>query len=302
MARYQHIPGIASIVHVDDDREIDALLDRTDLDRTYAVKGPLLNRLTILRLRRALFRDGHALLSFAPRENSDRAAAQSALAKRLDAMIESPPWDNTAIAAMATYVTTGAGRDAAHAALTYATAYPFLPPGDTSYEAAKFSRLFGLFQIMQAARMPWKRLSSRLMGKDKRAAQEILQATGGDDYGLHAVGVTLANSLVILERLRAVLAQPSTANTNAAFEWNQIRTSPVAVTRQNKVACRMPGIEQEVPANSLIVMKLRQAQRSESPDGFEFASAHWSFCPASRYIEAIFARVYEFAKRSQTSA
>jgi hypothetical protein len=303
MARYLRYAGLASIVVVDSDEEIDALLDHPDLDRTYAFEGPALNRLMISRLRHAIFRDGRPLLSFAPREESDRAAAQGALAKRLDALAERQPWADEAIAAMAAYVTKGADRNAALAALTYATAYPFLAPDDVPdplpFEPAKFCRLFALYEVLQRARNPWKGLPIRLLGQDRRAAQEILRATGGDDYGLHAVGVTLANSVLILERLRALFADQPDKKEAAPDTWNKIRVAPAAVTRQNKVPCKIPGIPGEVPANSLFLMQMRQAMRPASPAGFEFATKHWSFCPASRYIEAIFASVYDAAKASR---
>jgi hypothetical protein len=306
MARYLRFAGLASIVVVDKDDEVDALLDHPDLDRTYVVAGPVLNRLMISALRHALFRDGRSLLSFAPRADAGRAAAQGALAERLDALAARRPWADDAIAAMATYTTKGTDRDDALAALTYATAYPFLSSGTTDqslpFERAKFRQLFELYQRLQLARSRWRGLPSRLLGQDKRASKEILEITGGDDYGLHAVGVTLANSVLILENLRAVFADPSPNKTEARpFAWNQLRTAPAAVTRQNKRPCKVPGISDEVPSNSLFLLKMRQALRPGSPAGFEFASKHWSFCPASRYIEAIFARVYETAERSHTT-
>lgn len=306
MAHYLRYAGLASIVVVDNDEEIDALLDHPDLDRTYVSEGPLLNRLMISRLRHSLFRDGRPLLSFAPRGDGDRAAAQGALAKRLDALAERRPWADDAIAAMADYVVKGTGRDTALAALTYATAYPFLAPDDTSepvaFKPANFSRLFELYEILQRARSPWKGLPIRLRGRDRRAAQEILRVTGGDDYGLHAVGVTLANSVLILDQLRALFADHG-GDKNAALPntWNKIRVAPAAVTRQNKVSCKIPGIPGEIPANSLFLMQMRPATQPESPAGFEFATKHWSFCPASRYIEAIFARVYDVSKTLRTS-
>ena len=53
MARYIRLAGLASILLVDQDHEIDALLDHPDLDRDYTPAGPLLNRIMIARLRRA---------------------------------------------------------------------------------------------------------------------------------------------------------------------------------------------------------------------------------------------------------
>ncbi len=306
MARYLRYAGLASIIVVDRDDEIDTLLNHPDLDRTYRQEGASLNRLMISRLRHALFRDGRPLLSFAPRGDGNRAAAQGALAKRLDALAEQRPWADDAIAAMADYVVTGANRGAALAALTYATAYPFLAADDAServaFEPARFSRLFALYEILRQARSPWKGLPIRLGGRDRRAAQEILRVTGGDDYGLHAVGVTLANSVLILEQLRTLFADRPDKKEALPNTWNKIRVAPAAVTRQNKVPCKIPGIPGEVPANSLFLMQMRPAMRPGSPAGFEFATKHWSFCPASRYIEAIFARVHDAAKASQPSA
>lgn len=307
MARYVRFAGLASIVVVEDDDEIDALLDHPELDRTYRPTGPPLNRLLISTLRHALFRDGKALLSFRPRGDSERAAAQAAAAKRLDALAEQAPWSGDALAAMATYVANGTDRDAALAALTYATAYPFLKTVSTTapkpFEPKKFSHLFKLYERLKLARQRWKGLPSRLLGADRHAAQEILKMTDGDDYGLHAVGITLDNSVLILDQLRASFASllPGAANT-APFDWRKIRTAPAMLTRQNKTPLRFAAIPEEVPASALVLLKTRQALLPDSPSGFEFASKHWSFCPASRYMTAIFKRVHELAQRASIAA
>ncbi|WP_238441096.1 hypothetical protein, partial [Frankia sp. AgW1.1] len=138
---------------------------------------------------------------------------------------------------------------------------------------------------------------------DRHAAQEILTMTGGDDYGLHAVGITLANSEFILENMRASYAARSAGTaTEEQFDWRKVRTAPAMLTRQNRTPLKFAGIAKEVPANALVLLKTRQALRPDSPAGFEFASKHWSFCPASRYMIAIFERVHELAQRASTTA
>lgn len=306
MARYVRFAGLASIVIVEDDGEIDALLDHPELDRTYRPAGPLLNRLLIATLRHSLFRNGQALLSFRPREDSERASAQAAAAKRLDALAQAAPWSGDALSAMAAYVANGTDRDTALAALAYATAYPFLktdsPEAPIPFEPKKFSALFELYQRLKVARLRWKGLLSRLLGTDRHAAQEILKLTGGDDYGLHAVGITLANSELILENMRTSYAALSAATaTEAEFDWRKIRTAPAMLTRQNRTPLRFAGIAKEVPANALVLLKTRQALRPDSPAGFEFASKHSSFCPASRYMIAIFERVHELTQRARST-
>jgi len=306
MACYVRFGGLASIVVVDNDEEIDALIDRPDLDRTYVAAGPPINRVLVAILRHSLFRDGRALLSFRPRADSQRKTAQAALAQRLDAFAQRGPWAGEAIAAMATYAVRGTDRDAALAALTYATAYPFLAGADADqpipFEPARFRHLFELYQDLKFARSRWKGLPRRLMGNDKRAAGEILKLTGGDDYGLHAVGITLDNSVLILENLRALFPRSESDKAGPRpFDWSKIRTAPATLTRQNRSPCNFAGIPGDVPANALILLNTRQALRPASPAGFEFASKHWSFCPASRYIEAIFARVYDTAEKLRVS-
>lgn len=307
MARYVRLAGLASIVIVEDDDEIEALLDHPELDRTYRPVGPPLNRLLVSTLRHALFRDGKALLSFRPRGDSERAAAQAAAAKRLDELAEQAPWSSDALAAMAAYVTNGTDRSAALAALTYATAYPFLKRASTTapipFEPKKFSQLFELYERLRLARQRWNGLPTRLLGADRRAAEDILTMTDGDDYGLHAVGITLDNSVLILDALRASFAGlPLGAANTPAFDWRKIRTAPAMLTRQNKTPLRFIGISEEVPADALVLLKTRQALQPNSPSGFEFASTHWSHCPASRYMTAIFKQVHVLAQRSNSAA
>ncbi len=87
---------------------------------------------------------------------------------------------------MAAYVAKGTDPDTALAALTYATAYPFLTPDVADqplpFELRKYRDLFAVYQRLKLSRPRWKGLPYRLLGVDKRASRKILELTGGDDY------------------------------------------------------------------------------------------------------------------------
>lgn len=300
MARYIRYGGLASILVVDTDHEVDALMDHPDLARDYTAAGPLLNRMILARLRRGVGLPGDVLLSFRPRADTDRAHSQRVLAERLDVLATRQPWASEAVAAVATYVVTGADRHKALVALTYITAYPFLP-ASTRFQPAQCERLYRLYRRLSTARKPWAGLPLQWLGIDKRAAQQILQTTNGDEYGLHAIGITLDNSVLILDHLRARYAGEARRDTavRRCLDWSKLRTAPALVVRQTKQACRLPDVPVELPAHTLVLLQMRHGLRNDSPAGFEFASSHWSACPASRYMISAFAAVGAYLPRAK---
>ena len=78
------IPGIVDLALVRERAVISELTANPALDREFVPKGPLINRLLLSRVCRALTVDGNRLPSIAPRGDSDRSAGQAALQKRLD--------------------------------------------------------------------------------------------------------------------------------------------------------------------------------------------------------------------------
>lgn len=289
MARYIRRGGFASVLVVDNDHEIDALMDHPGLDRDYTANGPLLNRFLLARLRRGVTESGDVLLSFRRRNDPQRKRAQQALAERLDALAKQDPWAHSATSAMASYIATGNGRKAALAALTYVTALPFLPTeAQASFDPTRFAPLYRLYRRMSLARRPWVGLPFRLLGIDRHAARQILEATGGDEYGLHAIGITLDNSVIILERLRTSYARKAGKSEATPMGWVDGRTAPALVVRQTTASCKLLNVAAELPPHTLVLLKMRRALRADSPSGFEFASAHWSACPAGHYMTEVF--------------
>lgn len=313
MARTIRFPGLVSLVLVSDQHEIDDLVGHPALAREFKGGGPLLNRLLLGRAQRSMQHDGRTLISFWPRQNGERAQAQNALTAHLNALAPHQPWDPEAIGLMARYVATGEAKNRAGAALTYATAFPFLAQsgGQTGapFDEKTFARAFQLYQRLAAARggLSPRGLFARLTGGARRARNALSALTEGSDYGLHALMITLDNSLVMLENLRTQAGQiqdlkrPRTLD----FAWASIRTSSDTVLRQVHETVTLPHVAARLPAGTLVVFSMRRSLTTASPTGFEFAATHWSACPAQAYIMSLFRAVSEAAaplilKRTQS--
>ena len=300
MARRVRLFGLASLVVVDAQHEIDELIDHPALDRSFERAGPILNRLLVGRLMHQFLRDGRMLLSMRPRHDPERQQGQAQLFRRLDALAAEKPWAPEAIYAMAHYVATGEQFGHAVSGLTYATAMPFLEPSARGqFDAERFRRVFRLTRRIARANAPVSPVGFliRLTRADRRAKRALLELTGGDDYGLHALAVTIDNGLVILDNLRQrVLEGHATGDRPAPkLAWLSARTAPSVVVRQIKEEFTLPHVDVRLPAHTLVLFRMRRGLRPDTQGGFEFASSHWSACPARSYVVALFDAVCKMA-------
>ncbi|MDP1907191.1 MAG: hypothetical protein Q8K85_02735, partial [Hyphomicrobium sp.] len=144
---------------------------------------------------------------------------------------------------------------------------------------------------------PWAMLL-RLIRADRRARGAILDHVRDDPYGLHAVEITLANGHAILEQMRRVMVErPHGAAFNGRdLAWAAIRTAPQTVVRQSGSApITLPHVASRVPPRTLVLLRMRRGLASEPASGYEFASRHWSACPARRYVMRLFTAVADTA-------
>ena len=84
MGRSLRIPGLVDLIQADVRSDIRGLADDTRLDRSFAPRGPLINRILVQRIRSVLRIDGMPLPSVAPRGDAQRLRAQDIL-RRLGA-------------------------------------------------------------------------------------------------------------------------------------------------------------------------------------------------------------------------
>jgi hypothetical protein len=293
MARRVRLFGLASLVVVSDQREIDDLIDHPGLDRSFVHAGPFLNRLVVRRILRQFELDGRMLLSMRPRADSERRQGQAELFRRLDSFASGGGWSPDAIKAMADYVATGEQFERAVSALTYVTAMPFLgPEARAVFDERQFRRLFRLTRRIARANAPFSLTGFfiRLVGADRRAKRKLLAFACGDEYGLHALMVTIDNGLAILDNLRArmVESQANGGRPAPKLAWLSGRTGPAVVVRQLKVEFTLPHVRGRLPPHTLVLLRMRRALRADIQGGFEFAASHWSACPARSYVVAVF--------------
>ncbi len=304
MARLINLPGVASLLLVSQADEIDDLIAHPSLDRAFTGGGRLLNRMLVSRLDRQMRHEGEVLAAFRPRDDAHRQAQQAQLFARLDAYATASAWPPAPLGEMARFVVEGRESKAAEAALAFAIASPFLrlEPGasqDGIYKPIG-RRLWRLHQRVARARTPFSPLAglARLVRSDRRARAAILQHVGGDPYGLHAVEITLANARAILLGMRRVMAErPAGASfTPRDLAWAAIRTAPEVVVRQSGAEpMTLPHVASRVPPRTLVLLRMRRGLASEPASGYEFASRHWSACPARRYVMRLFTAVAETA-------
>ena len=100
MGRSLRIPGLIDLVQADTRADIRGLADDARLDRKFEPRGPLINRLLVLRIRNVLRLAGVPLPSVAPRDDARRMRAQEELRRRLDPAAGKPLWDEETIAAL----------------------------------------------------------------------------------------------------------------------------------------------------------------------------------------------------------
>lgn len=300
MARLISVPGLASLVIVSRVTEIDSLIDHPLLDRVFVAEGRLANRLLVSALGRQVRQGGEPLDAFRSRDDAHRRERQRELFARLDEYAESGRWPPAPLVELGRFVAEGLDRRGAEAALAYTLAAPFLgvtptAPSDDAYKPIG-RHLWRLHRRTVIARKPASisGLTFRLLGVDRRARAAILELVDGDDYGLHALEITLANARVILERMREAAGNGPLGSPLSGRElaWAAIRTAPVMVVRQSPAGeTTLPHVSGRVPPRTLVLLRMREGLTSDAPSGYEFASSHWSACPARRFVMRLFEAV-----------
>ncbi len=272
MATLINVPGLASLVLVSRRAEIESLIDHPSLDRTFIGEGRLLNRLLVSGLRRQFHHGGAVLDAFRPRDDAERERRQHQLRERLDRSAATADWPATLVTELARYVVEGRDRRSAEAALAYAIAWPFLDgvtevPQDDAYKPIGRH----LWRLHRRTRLMGNPLSPigaamRLVRADRRTRAAIVERTGGDAYGLHAIEITLANAADILQRMRAVMRDGprGTALSSRELAWAAIRTAPEVVVRQSgSDATSLPHVAGRIPPRTIVMLRMRESSVSQ---------------------------------------
>src|SRR5438270_9870379 len=111
MAQHIRVPGLVDMVLVSEPAEIRAFEQECKIDRQFAPRGPLINRLILRRIRRWFQINGEPLPSLAPRGDTVRAQRQRELMTRLDPANDRPLWTDAQLDRLGSFVRGEVNRD-----------------------------------------------------------------------------------------------------------------------------------------------------------------------------------------------
>ncbi len=301
MARHIRLMGLSSLIIVENREEAEYFLGHPVIDRKFSKQGPLINKLIISGILRQFKYNDHMLLSMRSRNDKKRQSNQLKLQMTLDQFSNTQSWDHSAFTTIAKYISTGKNEQEANSALAYLMVCPFLE--NTMYDHTKFQNIFSLYKTLSNARRFPGVILSRLTSADLRAKNKLLKLLNGDENGFHAVSVTLDNSLVILQNFRSLVKKEGLnfIGKDTSFRWATLRTAPVTALRQVQEDFSVPFLDSVIPKDSLILIRMKESLGSDANSGFEFASSHWSFCPAHKYILRVFETLWLSLNNTKTA-
>ena len=295
MAQRIRVPGIVDFLNVDSPQEVRTFAGDAGLDRRFDIRGPLINRLLISRIRDLLAVNGRRLPSVAPREDPDRARRQAELRQRLDTLLLTPCDAGTLIVLAATI--RGARNDPPLAIIAQqAIGRMFVP----DYVATE--QTWAAAQTLDTAvhtRNPIRSLIWRLTGRVERARSLLAGRVDGDVAGVHATGIAVHNLVHGLERMQAVWASAEVGREIPATPAvEEFLFAPESVLRQ---AVSGTGNDLNVGTDTLVMLKLEKARQSSRTPDITFMANSWAACPAAAIVPALIMAVWAAAVADATA-
>ena len=291
MGRSVRIPGLIDLVQADARADIRGLADDARLDRKFEPRGPLINRLLVLRIRSVLRLAGAPLPSVAPRDDARRMRAQEELRRRLDPAAGKPLWDEETIAALVGAVHGAPGAPPLGPAAQQAVGRLFA----ADYKASPQSwAAAGVLDAAVHTRNPLQAAFLQLSGRLRHSRRLLADLVHGDLAGVHATGIAVHNLVRGFERMRELWKEPrwrSPTAVDAVVE--QCVFAPPSVLRQ----AAMPGatVCGAVRAGTLVVLELGAARERAAGRDVEFMLGNWAQCPAAVFVPALLQAVWKRA-------
>ena len=291
MGRSLRIPGLIDLVQADARPDVRGLADDARLDRKFELRGPLINRLLVLRIRSVLRLGGVPLPSVAPRNDARRMRAQEELRRRLDPAAGKPLWDEDTLTALVGAVRGAPGAPPLRLAVQQAVGRLFAPDykgTPQSWAAA------GTLDAAVHTRNPLQAIFLHLSGRLRRSRRLLADLVHGDLAGVHATGIAVHNLVRGFERMRELWKEPrwrSPAAADAVVE--QCVLAPPSVLRQAAI----PGatVCGAVRAGTLVVLELEAARERAAGRDVEFMVGNWAQCPAAAFVPALLQAVWKRA-------
>ena len=292
MARRIRIPWLADLLTLDQPAEIRAVIAHPALDRDFAARGPLVNRLITGRIRRWLALDGRPLPALAPRGDRLREQRQESLAAELDPDRGRLLWTHDQLGRLADYVAGRTGRDQAGIAVQEIVGRCFDPgyrADAASWEAARTLDDWRDGGVRYLLRDLWWAASGRL----RRATELLAERAGDDRHAMHGTAIGVHGIVDALERMRALRATAAAGSIDAATAVARCLQPPRRVLRSVEAPLPVAFADPPLRPGSLVMLDLAEAgARAPDPD-IVFMQGRWSFCPAMRLVPALLRAAWE---------
>jgi hypothetical protein len=290
--RRVRIPLLLDLLRVDDPSAIAAVADDARFDRAFVSRGPLLNRIVLSRIRKALTLNGRPLPPVAPRGDRRPTAAQGELEARLSPIAAGLGDGDPSLRPLASYVRGEAPAAVVGPLTQEAVGQLFAPAykGDAqSWSAAKVldqaPRTLNLFVMMWWA----------LTGRVAKARELLSEKVGHDPSGVHGTGVAVHNIVKSFTRMRELWADPQARRRlSPEAAAAQCLTAPQQVIRQPLTAGL--SLAGDFSDATLILLQLEAANARAPSAETAFMRQSWARCPAHAWVPALLAGVWRTAQ------
>ena len=278
MNKRVHIPGLVDLLKIDDPDLILQLNGNPAIDRNVTPSGPLLNRRLPALVRENLDFSGTLSPVIRGRGDEGRAALSAALYRKFadPALYESPDWLRC-VSALGAWLQSEEEEAVAGVALQQLIG-GMLVPGYKADRAGWEAAV--VFDREVRALSPVARLRQRLTGSLERARASLMERAHGNVAAVHGTGVAIHNFIASLRLLRHL--RRTDAVMSGAEAARICRKAPKTVLRQVREAIDIPPFER-LPAGTLILFALDDAQRATGDIRIAFLDGSWSGCPATQF-------------------
>jgi hypothetical protein len=287
------IPGLLDILVSADSHEIEPLAQEPKLDRAYRDRSLMLNGYVLRRVRKALQIDGRPLPTVAARDAEGRAAAQSALWTRLNAMAPNLAEGPGELESLAAYVR-GEGLVEECGPLVQQVVgrlfFSDFKATSASWEAAVV--LDKAPRTMNPVLLAWWAATKRV---DR--AKRLLSGMVQDDLaGVHAVGIALHNIVSGVRVMRQLFGDPSERSAlSPKAAGARCLFAPGSVLRQPTAS--VSSAKGELTTKTLVMLNLQAANANSGDRNIAFLRETWSRCPAEQWVPALLEGIWQRACR-----
>jgi len=287
LKRYR-VPGVLDVFEVSDPAEIEAVNNDPRIDRQFASQTCPLNWLFVKRSLSALSFAGRRFPTMYPRGSMERKSAQEELWNRLNLKVQELKLGPDELEPLAQWVRGHGAEESlglqAQQILGRLFSETFTATAE-SWEAAltlvKAPRSSNIAQLL------WWRIS----GKLRRAKRQLAGMVNDNLSAVNAIGIAVHNLVKSLRRMKALYSDSNRRSTLAPAEAaKECLVAPVSVFRQATVAGELNG--NRFSSNSLFILNIGDAAKTNGAEGLVFMSGSWSSCPGEQWVPAMLEGVW----------